>query len=198
MQKFRPLSSIASILIVLCYLTFAILAYIQFPLPYSPLTNWLSDLGNVDLNPHGAFLYNIGIISTAVLLVPFFLGLLIWKMQKNKIQNIMLFLTMGFGILGSICMMLSAVFPINFYKTHAFWSTSLYVTLSTAFIFSVAAFRYHQKFPRWLLFLGSLTAVAVILSIFMMKVYVLEWITVLLFLVYVCLVGVETKRLFPV
>ena len=87
MQKFRHLSSIASILIVLCYLTFAILAYIQFPLPYSPLTNWLSDLGNVDLNPHGATLYNIGIISTAVLLVSFFLGLIVWKMEKNKIQT---------------------------------------------------------------------------------------------------------------
>ncbi len=196
MQKFRHLSFIASILIVLCYLTFAILAYVQFPLPYSPIKNWLSDLGNVELNPHGAILYNIGIISTAVLLVLFFLGLLVWIMQKNKIQNIMLFLTLGFGILGSICMILSAVFPINYYKTHAFWSTSLYVMLSTAFIFSVAAFRYHQKFPRWLLVLGLLTAVSVILSIFMMNVYVLEWITVLLFLAYVCLVGVETKRQF--
>jgi hypothetical membrane protein len=151
-------------------------------------------LGNPNLNPQGAIIYNIGIISTALLLIVFFLGLLVWKIEDKRVQIIMLRLTQAFGILGSICMMMSSIFPINLYKIHSIWSTSLYVMLSTAFIFSVAMLRYHQRVPRWMLILGVSTAMMVILTIFFPIAYVLEWITLLLFLSYVSLVSFETKR----
>ena len=109
----------------------------------------------------------------------------------------MLLLTQGFGILGSICMIMSAIFPINIFKIHSFWSTSLYVMLATAFVFSVAALRYHRNVPLWLLILGLSTAIIVMSTSIFQTVYVLEWITVLLFLGYVSLVGVETRRLVP-
>jgi hypothetical membrane protein len=195
MKRNRPVSFIAGILIVLCYLAFTLLAYSQYPLPYSPIRNWLSDLGNATFNPRGAIHYNIGIISTALLLMVFFLSLSRWKIENKRVQIIMVLLTQVFGILGSLCMIMSAIFPINFLEVHSFWSASLYILLSTAFAFSVAAFRYHPKFPRWLLILGLSTPVLVILTSFLTNVFVLEWITVLLFLGYVCLVGVETKRL---
>jgi hypothetical membrane protein len=194
MKRYQYISFIAGILAVLCYIAFALLAYSRYPMPYSPKRNWLSDLGNVNLNPHGAILYNIGIISTAFLLMVFFLGLSKWKIENKRVQIIMVFLTQAFGILGSICMMMSAIYPINLLEVHRFWSISLYFMLATAFVFSVAALRYHQRVPRWLLVLGLTTAVMVNLTNFMPTAYVLEWITVLLFLSYVSLVGVETKR----
>jgi hypothetical membrane protein len=195
MKRYQSLSFNASILVVLCYLVFTLLAYSRFQLPYSPIWNWLSDLGNVNLNPHGAIWYNIGIILTALLLLVFFLGLSRWKIGNKRIQIIMVVLTQVFGILGSVCMIMSAIFPINFSNVHSFWSVSLYIMLATAFAFSVAMLRYHQQVPRWLLALGVSTAVMVNLTSFLPTVYLLEWITVLLFLGYVCLVGVETKRL---
>lgn len=197
MKRNQPVSFIAGILIVLCYPAFALLAYSQYPLPYSPIRNWLSDLGNAIFNPRGAIYYNIGIISTALLLMVFFLGLSRWKIENKRVQRIMVLLTQAIGILGSFCMIMSAIFPINFLEVHSFWSASLYILLSTAFAFSVAAFRYHPKFPRWLLILGLSTPVMVILTSFLTNVFVLEWITVLLFLGYVCLAGGETKRLKP-
>jgi len=194
MKKYKSISFIGGILAVLVYLIFALFAFSRYPMPYSPMQNWLSDLGNVDLNPDGAIFYNIGIISTALLLIVFFLGLYVWKIEDNRVQIIMLRLTQGFGILGSFCMIMSGIFPINLYKIHSIWSTSLYVMLSTAFIFSVAMLRYHQRVPRWLLILGISTAMMVILTSFFPTVYILEWITVLLFLSYVTLLGIETKR----
>ena len=92
-------------------------------------------------------------------------------------------------------MMMSAIYPMNFLEVHSFWSAALYIMLSTGFAFSVAALRYHHNVPRWLLFLGVSTALMVNLTSFQTSVYVLEWITVLLFLSYVSLVGIETKRL---
>ena len=194
MKKCKYISFISGILAVMCYLVFSLLAFSRYPLPYSPMKNWLSDLGSVELNPDGAIIYNIGIISTASFLIVFFLGLSVWKIEDNKAQVIMLRLTQAFGILGSFCMMMSAFFPINLYGIHSFWSTSLYVLLSTAFIFSAAALRYHQRVPRWLLILGVSNALMVILTSIFPITYVLEWITVLLFLSYVSLVGGDTKR----
>jgi hypothetical protein len=92
---------------------------------------------------------------------------------------------------------MSAVFPINKFEAHSFWSTSLYILLSTAFVFSTAALRYHSGVPRWLLVLGVTTAVIVILTSFLTTVFILEWITVFLFLCYVCLAGLETSWLDP-
>jgi hypothetical protein len=92
-------------------------------------------------------------------------------------------------------MVMSAIFPINLLEVHRVWSIALYVMLATSFVFSVAALRYHPTVPRWLLILGISTAVMVNLTNILPTIYVLEWITVLLFLGYVSLVGVETKRL---
>lgn len=192
-MKRYQFSFIYGILASAGYIVFTFLAYARYPSPYSPLTNWLSDLGNPNLNPKGAIIYNFGIISTAGLLIVFFLGLSVWKIEGNRVQVIMLRLTQAFGILGALCMILSAIFPINLFTIHSFWSSSLYIMLSTAFIFSVAMLRYHQKVPRWLLILGVSIAPMVILTSLFPNVYLLEWITVFLLLSYVALLGIETK-----
>ncbi len=192
-EKKQYISLITGILGILCYLLFTVLAYSRYPLPYSPSTNWLSDLGNPNINPHGAIFYNIGIILTALVLIVFFLGLSVWKIKGNRVQVIMLRLTQAFGILGAFCMLMSAIFPINLFKIHSFWSSALYIILSVAFNFSVAMLRYHQKVPRWLLILGVSIALMVILTSFFHNVYLLEWITVFLLLSYVALLGIETK-----
>jgi hypothetical membrane protein len=193
-MKKNQVSFIFGILASAGYLLFTIFAYTSYPLPFSPMSNWLSDLGNPVTNPQGAVIYNLGIILTAAFLIVFFLGLSVWKIENLKAQIIMLRFTQVFGILGSFCMMMSGFFPINSYKTHSFWSTSLYILLSTAFIFSAAMLRYHPTVPRWLLLLGITTAVLVILSSFLLNVYILEWITVFTFLIYVTLLGMETKK----
>lgn len=195
MKQYPNISFVAGNLAVLFYLAFAGLAFIQYPMPYSPMNNWLSDLGNVRLNPGGAAFYNIGIVSTALLLIFFFLGLSKWKIENNRVQVIMLLLTQAFGILGSICMVMSALYPINFFETHSFWSTSLWILLSTAFAFSVAMLRYHQNIPGWLLILGISTALMVILTSFLTTVAMLEWISLILFLSYVSLLGLKTRIL---
>jgi hypothetical membrane protein len=194
MMKKYPISFAAGILAPVVYLVFTILAYFSFPMPFSPQSNWLSDLGNPELNPNGAVFYNTGIIVTALLLIIFFLGLSVWKIEDHRIQRVMLKLTQVFGVLGSLFMALSAIFPINNYEMHAFWSTCLYIMLSTAFIFSAATLRYHNWVPRWLILIAIFSAVLVISTAFLQSVYLLEWITVSIFLLYVILLGVETRK----
>jgi hypothetical membrane protein len=195
MKRHHALSFVTSLFAIVCYLAFALLAFAQYPLPYSLVRNWLSDLGNANLNPQGALFYNIGIVATAVVLVSFFLGLSRWKLGNNRRQHLMLLLTQGLGILGAVAMAMSGLYPINFLAFHSFFSNSLYILLGTAFAFSVAALRYHPTCPRWLLILGASTALMDLLYGAFHTVYVLEWITAALLLCYLGLLGVETQRL---
>ena len=195
MKRHHSLSFVSGMFAIVCYLVFAFLAFSRYPLPYSPVSNWLSDLGNANLNPSGALFYNIGIVVIGGALLMFFLGLSQWKMEKNRIQNLMLFITQGFGILGSLALLMSGLYPMNFLALHSFFSTCLYILLGTAFAFSVAALRYQSICPRWLLILGASTALVAILYGFFHTVTTLEWITTTLFLCYVGLLGAETNRL---
>ena len=195
MKRHHSLSFVSGMFAIVCYLMFAFLAFSRYPLSYSPVSNWLSDLGNANLNPSGSLFYNIGIVTTGGALLLFFLGLSRWKMEKNRIQNLMLFLTQGFGILGSLALLMSGLYPMNFLALHSFFSTCLYILLGTAFAFSVAALRYQSLCPRWLLVLGASTAFVAILYGFFHTVTPLEWITTTLFLCYVGSLGAETNRL---
>ena len=195
-KRFPSISFYAGSLAVICYLAFTILAYSRFPLPFSPTTNWLSDLGNPVINPRGNGFYNLGIISTALLLILFFVGLDVWKIENKKIQISMLYLAQGCGILGALSMIMSAIYPISMFETHSFWSSALYILLSTGFVFLAVGLRYHSAIPSWLLILGISTAPSVILMSIFQSVYVLEWVTLVLFLSYISLVGIETRRQF--
>ncbi len=93
MKRHPSLSFVTAMFVIVCYLAFTLLAFSRYPLPYSPLSNWLSDLGNANLNPSGALFYNIGIVASGGLVLLFFLGLSEWKMGKNWGQNLMLFVT---------------------------------------------------------------------------------------------------------
>jgi hypothetical membrane protein len=190
----RDLSFISSIFGVGCYIVFTIFAFIEFPAAYSPLKNWLSDLGSYILNPGGAHFYNIGIIIFGFSVLLFFVGLSTWGMSGKKIQKVMLRLTQIFGGLGAVSLLLSAIFPINIKETHAFLSASLYILIGTGFAFSVAALRYYSRYPRWLLFLGIFVAVEDMVWGMVLNTYIVEWFTVALFLCYILLVGIETKR----
>jgi hypothetical membrane protein len=193
MKKVLPITFITSMLVVLFYLSFAMLAFWRIPGSYSPLRNWLSDLGSSKLNPQGAIFYNIGIITTGLLLVPFFLDLSKLKMRGSKVQNTMSAIMCVLGLLGALAMIMSAVFPIDHSVQHRFWSITLYILLGSAFVFSVPAFRYDRRFPRWALGVGIVTGLVDILSGVFHDIYLLEWITVALFLVYILILGIMTR-----
>lgn len=189
----KRVSYISGLLIVLLYSVFTLLALTKFKGVFSPSQNWLSDLGSPALNPRGYFFYNTGIVLTGILLIIFFWGLSIWKKPGNKRQNIMLLLAGLFGSLGGLSMILSAVFPINIPAVHSIFSTALYILTGTGFVFSVVSLLYYPKFPRWMFGLGILVGVEDMLWGMVFNIYVMEFITVGLFLVFTLLLGLHTR-----
>jgi hypothetical membrane protein len=188
----HALSSFSAVLACLIYVVCAALAYARYPLPYSPSANWLSDLGNRAINVQGAPFYNVGIVITGLLLIVWFLALSHWRVDSSRPQRWLLLLAQLAGALGGISVTMSAVYPIDMFQQHAFWSRAHYMTLAMGFGFSVAAVRYHPRFPRLLLYLGTLAAVSPLASLLLGDVYWLEWVAVGLFLAYVLSVGISS------
>jgi hypothetical membrane protein len=77
-------ASSASIAAIIIYVTLALIAFLKYPLPYSPLTNWLSDLGNPISNPSGAIFYRLGCTLSGLVLALFYLKLGIWNTGSKR------------------------------------------------------------------------------------------------------------------
>jgi hypothetical membrane protein len=190
----RNLAYVSSLVLVVSYLALTLLSLSRFPDLFSPLRNWLSDLGNPELNPGGAVLYNTGILLTGAAMAFFFVGLGIWKLQGHKAQNVMLLLTQACGCLGALAMVLSGVFPISTPQLHSFWSAALYILTGTAFAFAVATLRYYRGVSKWLLIAGGFVVIEDLFWSLVLNIYPMEWLTVFLFLGFILLLGLETKR----
>jgi hypothetical membrane protein len=196
MKKSNMITWVLSILIATIYIVMTILALAKYPEPFSPISNWLSDLGNKIVSPAGSIFYNTGIYITGSLMALFFLSLGNNRMQGIKAQNIMLLLTQGIGIFGSLAMIMTGVFSIDNPHTHSLFSAFLRIGFGTAFGFSVAAFRYNKEFKKWILVVGVITTLTdLFVSVFYNKTHLLEWPVISLFLLYCLLLGNETYRL---
>ena len=188
--------ALLGVLVAIVYLVFGALALSWYPGPFSPATNWLSDLGNTTVNPSGAGFYNAGMIITGALLTLFFVSLAALRLAQVRAQAIILSVARLIGVIGALSMVMTAVFPINRGSEHSFWSAVLYISLGTAFGLTVAALRYHRGVHKWLLVYGGVTTLTdLVVSVFFNTIAVLEWPTVALFLSTCVLLGVETARL---
>jgi len=191
MKMRLPICLTSAVLCALAYVVFTIVSYTKNPLPLSPLRNWLSDLGNQITNPQGAIFYNLGVILCAVFLAIWFTpGLSQWKLKDHVIQQRLLFVSQVGGILTAFALMMSALFPINHLKEHAFWSDINFILFGISFAFSVIALRYHPQFPRTLLFIGGLAAILPSMVLFINNAYWLEWVAVGLFIIYILSAGI--------
>ena len=196
MKKSYLITSILSVLIVAIYLSFTLLSLARYPEPFSPVSNWLSDLGNRITSPDGSKYYNTGIFITGLLLAIFFIALNSNRIKERKAQSIVLTFTQAFGILGATAMLCTGIFSIDIPRIHSLFSAVLRICLGTAFGLSVAAFRYHKEVRKWILVIGIVTTLTdLIVSVFFNKIQLLEWPVIFLFLTYCLLLGIETNRL---
>ncbi len=192
MKTRLTICSISAFLCAGSYIIFSILAYIKSPLPISPLRNWLSDLGNQVTNPAGAIFYNIGVITCAVFLAIWFTaGISQWKSSDHPIQRRLLLIAQLTGVLTSFTLMMSAIYPINHLKEHAFWSDANFILFGISFAFSVAALRYFPDYPRILLVLGGFAAILPTLLLSLNNFYWLEWVAVGIFMTYILSIGAQ-------
>jgi len=188
----------AAIAAVVIYLAFAVTAYLRYPGAYGPLRNWLSDLGNPIENPSGAVFYRLGCGLTAVCLLAFYAGLTRWNTGDRKMKILMVVAQIAGG-LSALALILTAVFPLGTQTDmHRFWSMMLFVLLGFFLTFSATSLLRHPAFARWVAYCGFLTAAfnfvnGALLMAVLGDVYVGEWISVGLFMIYVTMLAWNSR-----
>ncbi|MCX6649313.1 MAG: hypothetical protein NTV61_07995 [Candidatus Bathyarchaeota archaeon] len=176
------------ILAIGLYLSFAAVSYLQYPTAYSPLTNWLSDLGNPDLNPSGAVFYKLAGVLTSIALIPFFVGLSKLNTGEKKMR-ILLTLAQVAGIIASASFFMTAIFPLGVNNAvHSFFSILLFMMFGTFEMFSASALRRKPGYPRWITYSGfsiAFTSFIIGVSSFWVDFFLGEWIMVAALMIYV-------------
>ena len=190
----------AAVAAVVVYLAFAVTAYLLYPEAYGPLRNWLSDLVNPIENPSGAVFYRLGCGLTAVCLLAFYAGLSQWNAGDRKMK-ILLVVAQTAGVFSALALILTAVFPLGTQTDmHRFWSMVHFVLLGFFLTFSATALLRHPTFARWVAYYGFLTAAcnlvngAILMAVFG-DVYVGEWISVGLFMIYVTMLAWNSRNI---
>lgn len=172
------------------YLFFAYLAYTRFPASFSPQNNnWLSDLGNRDLNPDGANFYVWGCVSAGIIMAAFFLSLTSWRRTGSTIQNRLLILVQMAGGVAAVSLVMSAIYTEDQFTQHQFWSRLIYAGFAVMLFAAPFAFRRHGRRSIALIAVAATGYCSILASLIFAEAHWLEWPSVGLVLLFVCHVG---------
>lgn len=178
------------------YLSLALAAYLAYPAAFSPWNNnWLSDLGNRDLNPDGAIFYRAGCSLSGSLMIALFLSLMPWHDNAARREHRLVAWAQVFGVFAGLAMVMTAVYPEDLFDTHQFWSRVLFSAFAGLLFVSTLAFRRpgHSNAP--ITFTAAIGYAVIALWLLFSGAHWLEWIAVADLLLFSCLLGARTTKL---
>ena len=185
-----PVASVAGVTAVIVYLIFAFVAFLKYPSPYGPLTNWLSDLGNPLASPSGAIFYRLGCALSGFSLILFYVKLNIWSTGGRR-TRVFLRIAQSAGVFSAVALIVTAAFPLGTATAvHSLWSMMLYVSLGFFLTFSATALMKNPTFKKGFAYYGFATAgVNFVFGAILHEVFWAEWISVGMFMAYVLMIA---------
>lgn len=176
------------------YLIFAALAYSRYPGDFSPLNNnWLSDLGNRNLNPDGADFYVWGCILAGVFLGGFFLSLFMWRATGSKIQNWLLLALQVTGLIAAVSLVMSAVYTEDQFAAHQFWSRLISGGFALAFFLAPFALHRAGRNSAVLIAVAATGYASILARLIFESAHWIEWPSLALILVFVSWIGLMSS-----
>jgi hypothetical membrane protein len=190
-----PVSSLAGVAVIVIYCVFTFSSLALYSGTYSPVTNWLSDLGNSSptYNPRGAILYNLGCVLTGVGLFPFFIGLYKWYTEE-KWRRISLLVCQVVGCLAAFALIMVGIFSENSGSLHRLWSEAFFLLNFLVLILVGVSLFTHPRYLRAIAYYGFMVAAVNLALIFAPSMPLLEWFTVFTALGYVGLMACNMAK----
>ena len=190
-----PLAAMGGMLVILIFCIFTLASGVQYPVSFSPLDNWLSDLGTALKNPAGDVYFNVGSILAGVALLIMVIGLGIWKDGKN---GTLLLAGRICGVICALAMMLIGVFHEGTIY-HTVMAFSFFVMLALFLALTSAALWRHAAYVKWIGYYSILVIVIDVIFVYTFIAYdhlpIWEWIAVFGGLAWVALLAYNTLRL---
>jgi hypothetical protein len=139
-----------------------------YPTPYSPLYDWLSNLGNYHLNPVGYIIFNMGCFFTSIILIPFFINLRKFK-PPLKYQKTLVYLVIILGVVASLSLMGVGLFPETHIKLHTIAASGVFGTMFLIIIFLMVALFKQQEFKPILIYWGLLAVLTDLIFVVVLR-----------------------------
>ena len=188
-----PISSLSGVAVIVLYCVFTFSSWALFPTAYSPVTSWLSDLGNSTYNPKGAIIYNLGCIFTGIALFPFFIGMYKWYITE-KWRKTALLLTQAIGCAAAFALIMIGVFSEDAGSLHSLWSDIFFLLNLIVLVLMGASLFTHPRHIKAIAGYGFVVAVINLTFLFVSNTPLLEWFTVFTALGYVGLLSYNTAK----
>jgi hypothetical protein len=181
-------------LATMIYVLFTVLAWLAYPAAYGPFNNnWLSDLGDRTLNPNGADFYVVGCIATGLLVGAAFVGLLAWRQTSTRIQRYLLAFVQIAGLLGALAIVMTAVYTIDQFEAHQFWSRGINVGFAVALFVSPFALR-RSGVKLWpLIAVSAFGYCSIVARLVFPDAHWLEWPSIGFLLIYMWVIALMTR-----
>jgi len=162
-----PLSVIAMVLMWCTDLFFNLPAYLLWPSevpPFTPFTNWHSDLGRSILHPTrnfynsplGAQFYNTGQVWMGLTIILFVGGLYLLYMEK-KWKTVLIIIGQAFGILAGIALVMNGIYSEDFGQPHSDWSMVIFISIIIAELFVNIPLLTNPKYKKGIAYFGFAT-----------------------------------------
>jgi hypothetical protein len=179
------MNAAAGLAAVALYLVAAVAARLFYPTTFGPLANWLSDLGNNDLNPAGALFYRLGGILGGSGLLVFFLTLDGRGWGERRAARVLSILVRVFGAMASVAFIMTGVFSEDMMPMHSWFSIANFAAFGTAIALTGIACLCVAALPRWFAVLCFAAWGFDIASAILVETRWLEWVVVAFLLGYV-------------
>jgi hypothetical membrane protein len=187
------ISTVTGAAVITLYCVFTFSSWALYPTSYSPVANWLSDLGNSTTNPNGAILYNLGCILTGIALFPFFIGLYKWYTTEKWLEAALM-ISQTIGCAAAFALIMIGVFSEDAGSLHSLWSNIFFLLNLVVLLLTGAFLLTHPRCIKAIPAYGFLVAIINLAFIFASKTPLLEWFTVFTALGYVGLLAYNTTK----
>jgi hypothetical membrane protein len=194
-----PISSISGIAAILIFCSLLLAAISLFPGGISPVDNWISDLGNSNLNPGGSGLFNGACMIAGGLMIIFFAGFYQWYTIETW-RNAFVVVAQIAGAFAGLSLFMVGYYPETFVPEHFMWSAAFFVSSFVAMLLANAGLLTHLGYDRVTVYSGA-AAVAVSLVFIAgmaagLEFPVFEWLSVGLLLAWAALMSYNMYRWF--
>jgi hypothetical protein len=191
-----PLATIAGTASIIICVSLAGVAYALYPWAFSPMTNWISDLGNRVLSPIGSILFRLDMVVLGVGLAAFFLGLrALTHGQRIWVKSLIGLGQIG-GLVGSLAVTMTGIYSEDQFRAHALWASIMFISLAVTVMLIGWGLYFHPRMPSLLAAFAFAVCAADVVSI-ISRSYWLEWVAVPLLLVFVAQLSYGAWKLAP-
>ena len=177
----------------MAFLSLGVVSYARYPAAFSLTKNWLSDLGDQSLNPHGASFFRFDVILMGLIIALFFTGLVVLRDGQRGRTRVFITLSQLFGLVSAVALAMTGVFAEGLHSSHALWACLFFVFSGGSVLFSGLAFHHHRSPFKKLICLAFLLCVSEWVFAALSRVHVLEWVVIALLIVYFASVAVGTS-----